>query len=146
MDYETFISLPDSDITLNNSAVTTTLGYAYKPTPSWQLNTVISSGFRAPNIDDVGKIREKSGHVTIPNINLKPEYAYNFEVGLLKYFDDKKFQAGFNVYYTLLNNYIMRDYFGLNGSTTIVYDHEELRIVSNMNGGNAYIVGSTFNF
>ncbi len=143
---ETFISLPDSDITLNNSAVTTTLGYAYKPTINWQLNTVISSGFRAPNIDDVGKIREKSGNVTIPNINLKPEYAYNFEVGLLKYFDNKKFQTGFNVYYTLLNNYIMRDYFGLNGSQTIVYDNEVARIVSNMNGGNAYIVGSTFNF
>jgi hemoglobin/transferrin/lactoferrin receptor protein len=143
---ETFISLPNSDIALNNSAVTTTLGYAYKPTPNWQLNTVISSGFRAPNIDDVGKIREKSGNVTIPNINLKPEYAYNFEVGLLKYFDDKKFQTEFNVYYTLLNNYIMRDFFGVNGSQTIVYDNEMVRIVTNMNGGNAYIVGSTFNF
>jgi hemoglobin/transferrin/lactoferrin receptor protein len=143
---KTFISLPDSDISLNNSAITTTLGYAYKPTPDWQLNTVISSGFRAPNIDDVGKIREKSGKVTIPNINLKPEYAYNFELGVLKYFDDKKFQTAFNVYYTLLNNYIMRDYFGLNGSQTIVYDGEAARIVSNMNGGNAYIVGSTINF
>ena len=48
------------DISLNNSAATATLGFAYKPSENWQLNSVISSGFRSPNIDDVGKIREKS--------------------------------------------------------------------------------------
>mgnify|MGYP001822189146 CR=1 FL=1 len=71
---DTFITLPDFDISLNNAAVTATLGFAYKPSENWQLNSVISSGFRSPNIDDVGKIREKSGNVTVPNIHLKPEY------------------------------------------------------------------------
>ena len=36
----------------------------------------MSSGFRAPNIDDVGKIRENSGILTVPNSKLKPENAY----------------------------------------------------------------------
>ena len=143
---DTFITLPDSDISLNNSAVTATIGYVYKPSINWQLNSVISSGFRSPNIDDVGKIREKSGDVTTPNIYLEPEYAYSFETGALKYFNNKKFQVGFNVYYTLLSNYITRDTFEINNTSTIVYDGEVGNIVANVNKDNAYIIGSTFSF
>ena len=141
---DTFITLPDFDISLNNAAVTATLGFAYKPSENWQLNSVVSSGFRSPNIDDVGKIREKSGNVTVPNIHLKPEYAYNFETGILKYFNNRKFNAGLNIYYTLLNNYITRDYFEINNSPTILYDGEEGTVLANVNKDNAYIAGSTF--
>jgi len=141
---ETFITLPDNDIKLNNSAITATLGYVYKPTPSWQINTVLSSGFRSPNIDDVGKVRERSGNVTVPNINLRPEFAYNAELGILKYFNDKRFNIGITAYYTLLDNYIIRDNFLLNGSSTILYDGEFGNIVANVNKNSAYILGGTF--
>lgn len=143
---DTFLTLPDSDISLNNTAVTATAGYIFKPSVNWQLNSVISSGFRSPNIDDVGKIREKSGDVTVPNIYLKPEYAYSFETSILKYFNNKNFQTGINVYYTLLDNYITRDYFEINNSPTIFYDGEKGRVIANVNKNNAYIVGSTFSF
>ena len=143
---DTFLTLPDSDISLNNKAVTATAGYIFKPSVNWQLNSVISSGFRSPNIDDVGKIREKSGDVTVPNIYLKPEYAYSFETSALKYFNNKNFQTGINVYYTLLDNYITRDYFEINNSPTIFYDGEEGRVIANVNKNNAYIVGSTLSF
>ena len=105
---------------------------------------MISSGFRAPNLDDVGKIREKSGNVTVPNTTLEPEYVYNFETSVLKSFKNKTFQTGLNVYYTLLTNYITRDYYKINNSTTIMYDGEEGNVVANVNKDNAYIVGSTF--
>ena len=143
---DTFITLPSFDINLNNSALTATVGYVYKPSEEWQFNNVISSGFRSPNIDDVGKIREKSGNVTVPNINLEPEYAYSFETSILKYFNNKKFQAGVNFYYTLLDNYITRDQFEINGSSIIMYDGEEGNIIANVNKNNAYIVGSTLSF
>jgi len=143
---DTFMTLPDFDISLNNSAITATVGYVYKPSINWQLNNVISTGFRSPNIDDIGKIREKSGDVTVPNIYLKPEYAYSFETSALKYFKNKKFQAGLNVYYTLLDNYITRDQFEINNSSTIIYDGEEGNVVANVNKDNAYIIGSTFSF
>jgi len=142
----TFITLPDMDIELNNSAVTATVGYIFKPTINWQLNCIVSSGFRSPNIDDIGKIREQNGEVTVPNIYLKPEYAYNFETTILKYFNNKQFQAGLNVYYTLLHNYITRDYFELNGSPTIIYDGDKALTMANVNKENAYIVGGTFSF
>jgi len=142
---DTFIALPKSTISLQNSAVTATIGYAYKPSKKWQLNSLISSGFRSPNIDDVGKIREKKGNVTVPNINLKPEYAYNFEINGLKYFNQRKFSTGLSLYYTLLNNYITRDYYQIDNSSTIIYDGEQGNVVANVNKGNAYIIGGTFN-
>ncbi len=143
---DTFITLPDNDISLNNSAITATLGYVYKPSNEWQLNTVVSSGFRSPNIDDVGKIRERSGDVTVPNINLRPEFAYNAEFGVLRYFSDKKFYLGITTYYTLLDNYIIRDNFILNGSSTILFDGELGNVVANVNKNTAYILGGTFTF
>lgn len=143
---EQFIKLPDNDISVNNTALTATIGYVYKPSKTWQLNTVISSGFRSPNIDDVGKVREKSGKVTVPNVNLKPEHAYNAEIGIQKYFNNRKFRIGANVYYTLLRNYIYREAFALKGETTIEFDGEDSDIVANVNKGNAYITGFTVSY
>lgn len=142
----TFIKLPESDIHLMNTAVTATVGYAYRPNEEWQLNGVLSSGFRSPNIDDIGKVREKNGDVTVPNADLKPEFAYNFEASALKYFNEKRYYVGLTGYYTLLNNYIVRAPFVLNGSSTIIYDGEEANVVANINRGNAYVMGGTLNF
>ena len=141
---QTLITLPNSRISLNNAAVTLTAGYIYKPAKIWQINMVLSSGFRSPNIDDIGKVREKKGKVTVPNTSLKPEFAYNVEVGLLKYFNDKKAHLGFTAYYMLLNHYITREPFILNGSSKILFDGELADVVANVNKNNAYVTGATF--
>jgi hemoglobin/transferrin/lactoferrin receptor protein len=143
---ETFIQLSDNDISANNSAITATLGYVYKPNKNWQLNSVLSSGFRSPNIDDVGRVREKSGDVTVPNIHVKPEFAYNAEVGIQKYFNDRKFRLSANVFYTLLDNYIIRDRFTINGSDQVLFDGEYGNAVANQNRGNAFITGYTISY
>ncbi|CAL2090326.1 Hemoglobin/transferrin/lactoferrin receptor protein [Tenacibaculum sp. 190524A02b] len=143
---EQFIQLPDNDISLNNTALTATIGYVFKPNKTWQLNAVLSSGFRSPNIDDVGKVREKSGKVTVPNVDLKPEHAYNAEVGIQKYFNNRRFRIGANVFYTLLDNYIYREAFELGGSGKILFDGEEGAIVANVNKGNAYVTGATVSY
>lgn len=140
---ETYIDLKDIDIYLNNSAVTATIGYAYKPNKNWQINGVLSSGFRSPNIDDIGKVREKNGDLTVPNPDLKPEFAYNAEAGIIKFFKDKNYYIGLNTYYTLLDNYIYRSDFILDGSSTAIYDGEEVNVVANINKKTAYIVGGT---
>ena len=145
---QTFITLPKTDISLNNSALTATIGYVYKPNKSWQLNSVLSSGFRSPNIDDVGRVREKSGNVTIPNINVKPEFAYNAEIGFQKYFNNRRFRIGGSVYYTLLDNYIQRDFiFNPDGTNIQVeFDGEMGNAVTNQNKGTAYITGFTASY
>jgi len=142
----TYFSLPNDDIYLRNTAVTLTVGYVFKPNQNWQVNGVLSSGFRSPNIDDIGKIREKNGQITVPNVDLKPEFAYNFEVGFIKYFLDKNYYLGLTSYYTLLNDYIARVPFVLNGRKTMIYDYEEYNLVSNVNNKTAYILGATLSF
>lgn len=143
---DTFITLPDMDIYSDNKAVSATVGYIYKPSDNWQVNALISSGFRSPNIDDIGKIRYKNGQVTVPNIYLKPEYVYNAEIGLLRYFNNKKFLVSANAYYMLLHHYIARGAFEINGQKTLLYDGETATTMANINNDNAYIAGGTFGF
>ncbi len=142
----TYITLPDPDIQTMNTSVTLTAGYAYKPNVNWQINGVLSSGFRSPNIDDIGKVREKNGNVTVPNADLEPEFAYNFEAGILKYFNEKKSFLGITSYYTLLDNYIVRAPFEIDGESEIIYDGELANVVANVNKGTAYIAGATMTF
>ena len=145
---QTFIHLAKTNIQANHSAITATLGYVYKPNKNWQINSVISSGFRSPNIDDIGRVREKAGTVTVPNVSVTPEFAYNAEIGVQKYFNDRKFRFGANIYYTLLSNYIQRDFvYNTNGSIKQVeFDGEFGNAVSNQNKDNAYITGFTANY
>ena len=145
---ETFLDLPTATTNANNSAVTATLGYIYKPNRNWQINGVLSSGFRSPNIDDVGRVREKAGNITIPNFDVQPEFAYSSEISIQKFFNKKRFRLGANIYYTLLDNYIQRDFvYTADGSILQVeFDREFGNAVNNQNKGNAYIFGYTLNY
>jgi hemoglobin/transferrin/lactoferrin receptor protein len=145
---QTFMHLDETTIHANHSAVTATVGYVHKPNKNWQINSVVSSGFRSPNIDDIGRVREKAGNVTVPNIHVTPEFAYNAEIGVQKYFNDKKFRFGANIYYTLLDNYIQRDFvYNSDGSMQQVeFDNEFGNAVSNQNKDKAYITGYTANY
>ncbi|NER17168.1 TonB-dependent receptor [Spongiivirga citrea] len=138
------------EVMTSNNSVTATLGYVFRPTKNWQLNAVLSSGFRSPNIDDIGKIREQGGTLTIPNPYLEPEFAYNGEIGITKYLGRKSNAISFTTYYTWLRSVIGRDDFVVEGDTTtadantILFNGEEVETLANTNLGNAYIVGGTF--
>jgi len=146
---QTYITLPETKLELDNSSFTANIGLTYRPTKLTRFNAVVSSGFRSPNIDDVGKIREKSGLLTVPNVNLKPEYAYNGELGITKFFKNKRNQIAINGFYTLLNNYISRAAFVVNNDSsttdenTVMYDDDEVITIANVNGDTAYILGGT---
>ena len=145
---ETFLALPTTTTKANNAAITATLGYIYKPNRNWQINGVLSSGFRSPNIDDVGRVRVKAGNITIPNFDVQPEFAYSSEISIQKFFNKKRFRLGANIYYTLLDNYIQRDFvYTADGSVLQVeFDREFGNAVHNQNKGNAYIFGYTLNY
>ena len=149
---QTYISLPETNLKLDNSSFTANLGLTYRATKLTRLNMVVSSGFRSPNIDDVGKIREKSGLLTVPNINLKPEFAYNGEFGITKFIKNKRNQISINGFYTLIKDYISRASFAVENDTstldedTVVYDGEIVNTIANVNGDDAYIFGGTIDF
>ena len=80
-----FIDLPVKKTNLNNQATTGSFGVVYRPTNTWVINTNFGTGFRAPNVDDMGKIFDSEpGAVVIPNPGLNAEYAYNIDGGFTK--------------------------------------------------------------
>ena len=97
----------------------------------------------------IGKIREKNDLLTVPNINLRPEYAYNGEIGITKFFTNKRNQISINGFYTRLNKYIYRTNLVVDDDTsttdpnTVIYNNEEVITVANINGDTAYILGGT---
>tara|TARA_B110000503_G_scaffold143802_1_gene249003 strand:- start:32996 stop:35476 length:2481 start_codon:yes stop_codon:yes gene_type:complete len=138
-----------SDIHTQNSSLTGCIGYVLRPDKNWQINANFSSGFRAPNIDDIGKIRENRGVLTVPNAKLMPEYAYNTELGFYKFFNKKQNSISLNTYYTHISKHITRDYFKILSDTstdddsTIIFNSVEVITMANVNKGSAYIYGST---
>lgn len=117
-----FFKFPFTEATLKTSAVTGNIGFVYKPTELWQINAIASTGFRMPNIDDVGKVFESApGFVVVPNPNLKAEYAMNYELGFIKN-KPQKHQFYLSLFYTVLNNALTRRAFSFNGQDSILFD------------------------
>lgn len=133
-------SLPFNEIDVQNQAITASLGWQTALNKSLKFGTSLSSGFRSPNVDDITKVFEKSGLVTVPNDQLKPEFSYNGEVNLNAKIN-KNWTWDVSAYYTILKDAIVKQSFVLNGQDSITYDGEYLPIVANKNAQEARIYG-----
>ena len=70
-------SYPISDFNITNRAITGSISQLVKK-KFGSISFVLSTAFRSPNIDDIAKTFDSNpGFITIPNPNLKPEYAYH---------------------------------------------------------------------
>ncbi|MGB5699412.1 TonB-dependent receptor [Muriicola sp.] len=137
----TFYPFPFTKTTLNNGALTGSLGISWFPSQSFQLTLNGSTGFRAPNIDDIGKIFDSEpGSVVVPNPQLEPEYAYNVEVGIKKNFKDKAVLRG-AAFYTYLVDALVRRDFTFNGEREILYNGELSNVQAIQNAAKAYVYG-----
>ncbi|TNJ46989.1 TonB-dependent receptor [Tamlana fucoidanivorans] len=137
----TFLHLPFNQSINESSALTGTAGISWSPNDriQWKLNA--SSAFRAPNIDDIGKVFDSEpGSVVVPNEYLKPEFAYGGELGVLLDFDGKVL-LDMNTYYTYLDNALVRRDYTLNGQSNIIYDGELSNIQAIQNASKAWIYG-----
>lgn len=135
------LSFPFEQFELNNGAFNGSLGLVFNPTDRLKTSLSFSSGFRSPNIDDVGKVFDFSdGEVQVPNTDLKPEYAYNSEFGL-EYKLSDLFEVGGSVFYTYVDNAMVRQNFNLNGQDSILFDGTLSKVVALQNTGSAEIYG-----
>ena len=136
-----FYQFPFERADIGNGAVTGSAGAAWSPNSRWQLNINLSTGFRAPNIDDVGKVFDSEpGAVIVPNPALKPEYAYNGEVSAVRIFSDKV-KLDMTVYYTWLDDALVRRDFTLNGQDSLLYLGEMSRVQAVQNAASAWVYG-----
>ncbi len=136
-----FFNFPFENVNLSNGALTGSAGVSWSPNNvvNWKINA--STAFRAPNIDDIGKVFDSEpGAVVVPNGDLEPEYAYNGELGVSLNFE-KKLIVDLSAYYTFLDNALIRRSFSLNGETQVVFDEELSDVLAIQNASKSDIYG-----
>lgn len=137
----TLFAFPVDEAKNSNGALNGSIGLVYNPNDRSQVYFNASSGFRAPNIDDIGKVFDSEpGSVVVPNVNLKPEYAYSAEVGFIKAIKNRIKLDG-AVYFTYLKDALARTTFNFNGQDSILYDGVLSQVRAIQNVSNAYVYG-----
>lgn len=138
---KTFYPFPFDDVSLDNGALTGSIGLSWFPKADLQVTWNGSTGFRSPNIDDIGKVFDSEpGSVVVPNPDLETEYAYSTEVGVRKNFADKVVVKGAAFYTYLVDALVRRDY-EFNGQSQIMYNGELSDVQAIQNAAKAYVYG-----
>ncbi len=126
-------------------SVSGNIGLNWRPASGWLFRVNYARGFRAPNVDDMGKLFDSvDGCVTVPNPTLKPEYADNVEVGIAKRFGSF-LTADVTAYYTRLDNAIVRRDYTFDDSPTMEYGGEECKVQALQNAAVANVWGAQAN-
>ena len=137
----TWMRLPIRQFDQSGGALTGNASWSSRWSPHWTSLSSVATGFRHPNVDDVGKVREKNGFVLVPNVDLAPEYLTTAEQGLtwsLKPNSDVlRVQAA--AFGSLWNDAIVQVNATLNGDTTLVIDGDTARIQMNQNVDRAWV-------
>ncbi len=139
---DTAINFGLDDLTNTNQALNGMMGIIYKPNTSNSFKALTSSGFRAPNVDDIGKLFEQDDDIVIvPNPDLKPEFSYNQELGSQHQLGGIRIDAV--AYHSILTNAIVRGEYEVNGSNTIKIEGEEKQVRAQVNADMARIFGGS---
>jgi hemoglobin/transferrin/lactoferrin receptor protein len=111
------------------------------PGKDWKISALVSSGFRAPNVDDMAKVFESvGGRVIIPNPELKAEKTMNMELNINKEFY-KRLNIELNGYYTVFSNALTTGKAFVNGVDTMTFQGNLSQIITLRNAQNARISG-----
>ena len=136
-----FYPLPQLQLKDQYHSLTGNLGFVYQVDPSFSISPQASTGFRAPNVDDLGKFFDSQPKtVLVPNPNLGPEYAYNAELNLNKILFGK-IKLDVTGYYTWLDQAMVRRPSTWNGHTELLYNGEMSQIFSIQNAAFAEVKG-----
>jgi len=135
---------PFTDANQNNTAMTGNLGMAYNGADGFRVAFGASSGFRAPNVDDLTKVFDtKTGYVVVPNKDLKPEYTYNTELNVSK--TTASYSIGASLFYTWFKNALVVDKFKWNNASTILYQGVMSDVYASQNKAKAVVYGFNVN-
>ncbi len=93
-------------VTVKPNSLVANVGALLHISRSQSIYATFSTGYRAPNIDDMGSLGLVDFRYEIPAYGLKPEKSYNTEIGYR--LQSKKWQAAFAFYYMHLTNLVNR--------------------------------------
>ena len=135
---------PFTDANQNNTALTGNLGMAYNGADGLRITFGVSSGFRAPNVDDLTKVFDtRTGYVVVPNKDLKPEYTYNAELNVSK--TTSNYSIGASLFYTWFRNALVLDKFKWNYASAILYQGIMSDVYATQNKAKAIVYGFNVN-
>lgn len=136
-----FYPFPFTTASIASGALTGSAGLVFTPSEQLTLSANLSTGFRSPNVDDVGKVFDSEpGSVVVPNPDLGPEYAYNADLGIAKVFGGF-LKADLTAFYTILENAMVRRDHMLGGQDSIVYDGVMSKVQAIQNAARATVYG-----
>ena len=136
-----FYPIPFEEVKINNAALSGSFGAVYRPDESWVFKANLGTAFRAPNVDDIGKVFDSEpGAVVVPNPNLNAEMAYNVDLGVAKLIQDVV-RIDLTAYYTILEDAMVRRDFQLNGADSILYDGSLSQVQAIQNAAEARVYG-----
>jgi hemoglobin/transferrin/lactoferrin receptor protein len=135
---------PFTDANQNNTAITGNLGMAYNGADGLRVSFGASSGFRAPNVDDLTKVFDtRTGYVVVPNKDLKPEYTYNAELNVSK--TTSTYSIGVSLFHTWFRNALVVDKFKCNNASYILYQGIISDVYAAQNKAKAVVYGLNVN-
>jgi hemoglobin/transferrin/lactoferrin receptor protein len=135
---------PFTDANQDNTAITGNIGMAYNGADGLRVSFGVSSGFRAPNVDDLTKIFDtRTGYVVVPNKDLKPEYTYNTELNVSK--TTSTYSIGASLFYTWFKNALVVDKFKWNNASSILYQGIMSDVYATQNKAKAIVYGFNVN-
>lgn len=129
-----YIQLLVPDETLGNvklspSALVGNAGLNYKLTQELRIVSSVSSGFRAPNINDVSSFGIADFRYEIPNYDLKPEKSINVDAGLKM--QSRRFSGNIILFRNHLNGLIANEKSTYHGNDSIdgiqVYQRKNIK-------------------
>jgi len=136
-----FIRFPFQEVRLRQGGLTGNLAVVCKPARYWRITGSLSTGYRMPNVDDVGKLFESvPGYVTVPNPELQPEYAWNAEVGA-EYEVPGIIRVEGHAFRTRLEDAIVRRPFTFSGRDSIPFAGVMSRVEALQNASQARVWG-----
>lgn len=136
----TFFNLPYDEIEQNNFTYSGSAGIV-KNSGSSKFAFNVASGYRVPNVDDLGKLFESApGTLIVPNPEIKPEKSLTSDLTVILG-QGKKVQFDNTIYYTRLFDAIITDNYLYNGQSSVIYEGVQSEVFAMQNKGNAYITG-----
>ncbi len=138
---DAYYNFPFNQMNLQTGALNGSVGLVYRPTDEWRMKTNVSSGFHAPNIDDMAKVFDSEPEsVVMPNENLTPEYAYNVDFSVERAFWNLA-NIKLTGFYTWVKDKMVRRSAEFEGKDSIMYDGVLSEVHKLVNADNASIYG-----
>lgn len=126
---------------IQNGAFSGNAGLVISPDDKTKISLNAATGFRAPNVDDMGKMFDfVAGEVVVPNVNLSAETAYNGELNVSKLIGNS-LKIDLTGYYTYLKDAMVRRATKVDGKDSILYNGKLSKTYSIQNAAFAEIYG-----